>query len=151
MGAGPTPTPFDRRAVRRSLLVVVVAVLVLPVARNVDGFPLSTYPMYSSARPAEVFFVTAHGVDRAGEVVRLDIDTIGATDDPLIASGELRAAIRAGQAPARCREIAARVDADDAVRVEIVTERHDVIAHTLDRPSVLDRVVHASCLAGASA
>jgi hypothetical protein len=141
--------PIDRRHVRVALTLVVIGLLVSPVVSNVDDFPLSTYPMYSSARPSEVNFVTAQGVLATGEVVTLGLEVIGATDDPLIAAGELRAAIRTDQAVARCREIAERVPSDSRiVSVNVVTERHDVIEHTLERPSVISRVVHAACPVG---
>ncbi len=120
--------------------------LLFPVLVDSDDFPLSTYPMYSSARGQEVSFVTAYGIDAAGESVALGIGTIGGTDDPLIATGELRSAIRLGQAADRCGEIASRVDPNDGITVvEVVTERHDVIEHTLDRSSIVERTVHATC------
>ena len=38
--------------------VVVVGVMLLPVVLDRDSFPLSTYPMYSRARTAEVTIPT---------------------------------------------------------------------------------------------
>lgn len=125
---------------------MLVALLIAPVLFDVDDYPLSTYPMYSSARPADVDFVTAYGIDISGDTVRLGLDTIGGTDDPLIAAGELRAAIRSGNVAGRCVEIAKRIDPrSDLVSVEVVTERHNVIDHTLGRPSIVKRQVHATC------
>ena len=144
------PVSSTRRSwVQPAILVAVIAALLLPVALDSDDLPLSTYPMYSRARPADVSFVTAQGVDASGNVVPLGLGLIGASDDPLVVAGELRAAVQAGRAAERCAEIRERWldqqpgDAELAVRV--VTERHDVIAHTRDLPSLIDRTVHAEC------
>jgi hypothetical protein len=138
---------WDRPRARRASLLLVVGLLVAPALIDADDFPLSTYPMYSSTRSSEVSFVTARGVKANGAVVSLGLATIGATDDPLIAAGELRAAIRAGLADDRCEEIAARLGPSrrDIVRIVIVTERRDAIEQTLGRTSLVERIVHASC------
>jgi|GEM_PF-956885 len=132
-----------------TLLALVVALLVSPVFVGEDDFPLSTYPMYARTRPADVAFVTAQGVAVDGTTRPLGLDVIGASDDPLIVAGELRAAVSAGRAVQRCELIRDRlidVRPDDAdVVVRIVTEQHDVIEHTADRPSLIERTVHAEC------
>ncbi len=137
----------------RAGTIAAVVSLFIPVALDRDSFPLSTYPMYSRARPSEVAFVTAVGVGSTGEVQRLSLGLIGDSDDPLIVAGELRAAVADGRAEQRCTEIADRLDsarpndvaAGRSVAVEVVTERHDVIAQVAGRPSEIDRVVHARC------
>ena len=60
---------------RRRLVVAVVGTLVLisPSLRNHDSFPLSTYPIYASARTREATFVTAHGEGADGSARRLSI------------------------------------------------------------------------------
>jgi hypothetical protein len=78
------------------------------------------------------------------------LEVIGASDDPLIVAGELRSAIRNDAADERCVEIAGRAARwaglpDDAVVIEVVTERHDVVDRARGEPSLLDRTVHASC------
>lgn len=141
-----------RSARQPLMLVTVVGALLLPVLVDSDDFPLSTYPMYSRERPAEVSFVTAQGVAPDGTIVPLGLDVIGASDDPLVVAGELRAAIRDDRAAEQCDLILSRLH-DDAFAegqqsgliVRVVTERHDVVEHTRDRPSLLDRVVHAEC------
>ena len=133
---------------RRLVTVAVLAALVAPVALDRDGIPLSTYPMYSRARSSTVAFVTAHGLDAAGTVHPLSLGAIGDSDDPLIVAGELRSAIRAGRADERCLEIAERIGGDhdpELVGVEVVTERHDVIAHVEGDNSLIEREVHATC------
>lgn len=130
----------------------VVAALVAPVLLDRDGYPLSTYPMYARARAESVVLATAQGIDGAGARQQLSAGEIGASDDPLIVAGELREAIARGRAEERCAEIAARVArrsagaaASGVVTIEIVTERHDVIARAGGDDSLLGREVHADC------
>lgn len=139
----------DRRA-RVLITAGVVAALVAPVALDRDSFPLSTYPMYSRTRGDTVVFVTAHAVSTDGAMSTLTLGVIGDSDDPLIVASALRDAVREDRALARCTEIARRA-ADwaglpaDAVSIEVVSERHDVVAQVEGQPSVIDRTVHASC------
>lgn len=136
-------------------IVVVVAMLV-PVVRDHDSFPLSTYPMYSQARSDRVALPTAVGIDADGETRRLSLGLIGDSDDPLVVAGELRAAIDRGAADERCDEIARRVDAADAsepagpqiVAVEVVVEHHDVVDQAVADPPPVRRDVHARCEVG---
>jgi hypothetical protein len=115
-----------------------------------DGFPLSTYPMYSRSRGDAVTFATAQAVDSSGMVTALTLAVIGDSDDPLIVAGELRDAIRDGRAQQRCLEIARRAAEwdrlpPDTATIDVVTERHDVVAQVEGASSLLDRTVHASC------
>ena len=140
---------MGRRA-RILITAAVVGALVAPVALNEDDFPLSTYPMYSRSRGDAVTFATAQAVDDSGASTTLTLEVIGASDDPLIVAGELRDAIRDGRAQQRCAEIAERAAAwrdlpPETSAIEVVTERHDVVAQVEDRPSILARTVHASC------
>lgn len=146
---------MNRRA-RLAATTATVALVFAPVVTGTDSFPLSTYPMYARARAPVVSFVTAQGLDAAGNRHVLSLGTIGNSDDPLIVAGELRAAIRDEQADRRCREIAGRVDhgtrsgegdgaGHEIIAVEIVTEGHDVIGHVDGSPSLTERVVHARC------
>lgn len=133
--------------------VLVVAALVAPVVLDRDSYPLSTYPMYASARPAEVDLATADGVDASGGTHRLSLALIGESDDPLIVAGELREAIARGEADGRCAAIARRVANDGArsrsgdqlVAVEVAVERRDVIAHVRDEDALVVRTVKARC------
>jgi hypothetical protein len=140
---------MGRRA-RVLITAGVLAALVAPVMFDRDGFPLSTYPMYSRARGDAVTFATAQAVDGAGTPTTLTLAVIGDSDDPLIVAGELRDAIRDGRAQQRCEEIAARAGrwaglAPRATSIEVVTERHDVVAQVEGDESLLERTVHASC------
>jgi hypothetical protein len=138
---------------RRARILIaagVVGALIAPVVLDRDGFPLSTYPMYSRARGDAVTFATAQAVDASGMVATLTLAVIGDSDDPLIVAGELREAIRDGRAQQRCVEIALRAAEWDGLApgtatIEVVTERHDVVAQVEGASSLLDRTVHASC------
>ncbi len=133
--------------VRRLITVAVLAALLLAVVRDRDSFPLSTYPMYAFERPDVVAFPTAVGVDHDGARHRLDLDLIGASDDPLIVASLVRQAVRGGEAAALCDQIAARSARRelDFTTIEIVTERHDVVARATGEPSLTSSDLHASC------
>jgi len=135
--------PFNRRSV--AIIIVVVAIL-SPLVTGRDSFPLSTYPMYASARADIGDLVSAVAVNADGDVARLSLAAIAATDDPLIAEAVLEQAIANGTSEALCRSIAARTPSAD--RIEIVTERHNLaaVARDGDTPP-LQRTVHASCTA----
>ncbi len=144
---------LDQRAVRGSILVAVVGLLLIPVIVDSDDFPLSTYPMYATARSNDVAFATAWGRGVNGERLELGLGVIGSSDDPLIVAGELRASIRAGAAEDRCQEIARRASSEPSIIwIEVTTERHDVVAHARGEASLIERTVHASCaVSGVSA
>jgi hypothetical protein len=138
---GPSPAVrWRRRAVAGAVLLAVA----WPVVRGHDSFPLSTYPMYAETRGKDVSISTAVGVDGSGSRRRLSLRAIAQTDDPLIAESAVDDAVRRGEADALCAEIALRVP-DGIERVEVVAERHDVVARAAGRPSLLDRSVRASC------
>lgn len=149
-GYGRENGAVGTRTVRHVVTVVVVGVLFLPVVFDRDDFPLATYPMYSRERADVVSLTTALGVTPDGAERTLGLDTIGETDDPLLAVGELRAAIRNGEADRRCTEIAERVSGGDHPIAEIlvVTERHDVVDHVRTGDGFRDRTVHARCDVG---
>lgn len=138
---------------RRARIIVtagVVAALVAPVVLDRDGFPLSTYPMYSRTRGETVALVTAQGVAAGGDTSILTLSVIGGSDDPLIVAGELRAAVRDGRSEQRCAEIATRASRwerlpDEVIAIEVVTERHDVVAQVKGHASLSERTVHARC------
>jgi hypothetical protein len=137
---------------RRRIIVttVVVGALVAPVVLDRDGFPLSTYPMYSRVRGEQVTLATAQAVGPDGSTSALTLEVVGDSDDPLIVAGELRDAIRDGRAEQRCVVIAARASRwgglpPDATTIEVVTERHDVVAQVEGGESLVDRTVHARC------
>lgn len=128
----------------------VVAALLAPVVLDADGFPLSTYPMYSRTRGAEVSLVTARAIDAGGNASTLSLGVIGESDDPLIVAGELRDAVRDGRAEDRCAGIAERAARwddlpADAAEIVVVTELHDVVVRVEGGDSLVERTVHARC------
>ena len=131
---------------RRRLVAVVVGTVVLisPALRAHDSFPLSTYPIYASARPREATFVTALGERADGSAHQLSINVIARTDDPLIAASRLADAVAAGRADELCAEIAARAPSD-VVAVVVVRERHDVVDGARGEDSLLQREQLARC------
>lgn len=139
---------LERRRWRLAITVAVTTVLLVPIALDHNGFPLSTYPMYSSARGDTTRFTLANGLASTGDRERLSLDLIGRSDDPLIVAGELRAAVREERALERCRAIAERVaasDREDLVAVEIVSETHRVVDATKGAASLVERTEHESC------
>ena len=133
------------RARRRVFaLVVGIVVLISPALRDHDSFPLSTYPIYATARAREATFVTAHGQRADGSPHRLSIDVIARTDDPLIAASRVGDAVASGRADELCAEIAARAP-HDVVTVVVVRERHDLVEGARGEDSVLQSEQLARC------
>jgi hypothetical protein len=126
------------------IALLVLAAMMSPALRNRDSMPLSTYPMYATARGDGAVLGTAIGVDDGGSARRLSLDAIARTEDPLIAESLVRTAIRTGRADALCREIAGRVDRG-ITEVQVVEERHDLERYAAGDPSLVDRRVHAAC------
>jgi hypothetical protein len=128
----------------RILAVAFLAAVVAPAVMNHDSFPFSTYPMYADRGTRVATLATAVGIDAAGGAQRLSPETIATTDDPLIAESSLYDAIRAGRAGALCIDIARRTSGG-LVRIEVVEERHDLVARAMHHDSLLERSVDARC------
>jgi hypothetical protein len=128
----------------RIAAVICLAAVVSPAVIGRDSFPLSTYPMYADGGSRLDTLATAVGVDAAGTVHRLSLATIADTSDPLIAESSLYEAIRAGRAEAACVQIAGRAGGF-LVRIEVVEERHDLVARAQHKDSLLERHLDASC------
>ena len=128
----------------------VVAALLVPVLRDRDSFPLSTQPMYATARDGFEWLPSARGVDGGtGAQLRLSMAIVAETDDPLIAESRLEQAIRSDRATELCDEVAERVAVDPGLRqvnlVEVVTEHLDLVAFVADGAAPLGARVHARC------
>ncbi|MGI9602682.1 MAG: hypothetical protein ACR2QE_12405 [Acidimicrobiales bacterium] len=126
------------------ITLAVVAALALPVVRNHDSFPLSTYPMYAHKRDRQVAFVTVVGIDATGQTVRLGLPTIADSDDALETASFVRAEVRSGRAAELCTAVAGRSGRTD-LRIEVVTETVDVVDRTRGDQALLAREVHAVC------
>ena len=143
MGSSAEAERRGRRR-RRAVALLVVAGVIAPAVRDQDGFPLSTHPMYATAREEVAVLGTAVGVDGQGVRHRLSMAAIARTDDPLIAESAVRDALRRGRAQALCAAIAGRVGSGVEV-VEVVEETHDVVRRATGEPSLRDRRVAARC------
>ena len=144
---GVRPAGTGRRA---AVVVALVAVVGLPALHpgQPDGFPLSTYPMFASARGREISLATAVGVDRAGGSHRLDPVAIGGTSEVMQASETLDLAVVVGEPELSrlCGEIAGRVVADpELVAVELRSETYDAIAWFDGDHQPSSSVTHVRC------
>jgi hypothetical protein len=140
----------------RALLVsaAVVAAVAVPGVRTLvsgtapDGFPLSTYPMFTRDPGRVVVLSTVIAVSPTGEVDRLSPETIAGTDQVVQAGVTVQQAIDAGRDAAAhlCDEVAERVDGPATVAV--VVEHHDVVAWSAGDRGPLERRTVADCEAG---
>ena len=132
---------------RVALLLFVGAVVLWPAfqPQRGDGFPLSTYPMFAADTGSVVAISTAVGIDAGGAEHRLGPHEIGGGDEPVLAAEAARYAIREGSAAEYCREVAARVDDERVIWVEVRTEVRDAVAD-VDASEPADEVRnHARC------
>jgi hypothetical protein len=134
-----------RWLVTAAAAIAVLAPAVLPDAS--DGFPISTYPMFTTDR-GRVIGLDTVVLARDGRRERLSPERIGGTDEVVLASATVSNAIAAGPtAVARlCREVAAGVD--ERGTVEVVTEVYDTIALLQHGARPTRRSVHATCEVG---
>jgi hypothetical protein len=156
---------------RRALVVsaVVVVAVAVPGLRLLtggrdapDGFPLSTYPMFTRDPGRVVELPTVVAVWPGGEVERLSPETIAGTDQVIQAGVAVGRAVRDGPAAAGalCREVAVRLGGSDrtteaeaeaaagslgAGTVAIVVERHDALAWAAGDREPLDRRTVTEC------
>jgi hypothetical protein len=129
---------------RRVVTVGVVVLVASPALRDRDSFPLSTYPVYASARSRTATFDTVIGLRADGSTAHLSMDVIAQTDDPLIAQQRVRDAVAGGRADALCERVARRAPAA-VTSVQVVTQTHDVVEAASGRSSLLRQSVHARC------
>lgn len=114
-----------------------------------DGFPLSTFPMFASPRPALLAMSYAQGVTRDGRPRTLSPDHVG-TGEVMQAFSRIQRAADAGPRAqlALCTAIAARVAGDagyrDVVEIRLVAGRHDAVGY-LAHGSVGPEVTRARC------
>ena len=135
---------------RAALLVCVGAVVLWPALQphRGDGFPLSTYPMFSRDSGSVVAITTVVGVDARGHEHRLDPRVIGGGDEVMLAAEAARIAARDGSAAEYCTEVADRVRDPDLVTVEVRTEVRDAVADVDGERPPQDMRVHARCEVG---
>jgi hypothetical protein len=129
-------------------LVVVSPALATPPK---DGFPLSTYPMFSTNKDPKTSIDQAVAVTAGRGVTVLGPGFVG-TDEVLQARATIARAVRGGPpaSKALCEAIASRVARDDAlaeaIQVEIRNVTHDSIAYFAAGAREPSSVrVHARC------
>ncbi len=130
------------RAFRILISALAVIGVLSPLGRDVlvDGFPLSTYPMFISDRSTAKLY-NAVGF-RDEQSVRLPGRVIAGDDEePMLAAQTLELAIKRSKKARKqlCREIAQAVAQDpefkDLERVELRLELHDPIAYFTESPA----------------
>ena len=131
----------------RWLVTLAVSLLVvLPAVRpgGADGFPISTYPMFTSDRGRVMAIDTVVLMD-GGRRQRLSPTTIGGTDEIVLAAVTVSNAIHDGPAALErlCREVAGRVD--EPGTIEVITETHDTVDLLQADALPLEVRVHARC------
>jgi hypothetical protein len=134
---------------RAYVLTVVLAGLVaspLVGAFERDSFPVSTYPMFASARPTEVSLPHAI-VGHADGSERPAPPTAIANDEVIQALSTLRQALRQGPeaTAALCERIASRVAGSDALLVRIVTSTYNPVGYYTGEREPIHRVEHVDC------
>ena len=122
--------------------------MLAPAVRDRDGFPLSTYPMFSYDRGRIADIDTAVGIDSSGTTRRLSPELIAGGSEVIHAAATVSKSISRGDTLELCNEIAARARGRDLVSIEVVTERYDVIDWFADDEQPLNVTVHARCEVG---
>lgn len=138
--------------VRRFAIGVVCAALLAAIAwpavapNEIDSMPFSNYTMFARPRAAVTWFPVVVRVDGDGDEHRLDLRTVGGTDQPVQAAVTVRQAIRRGEAEQLCGEIALGVD--DPGVVQVLTVAYDAPGWFRGQRDPVDRRVHAECAVG---
>lgn len=156
-GSGSGAVPRRDRIFGAVVSVVLLAAVSWPALRQPprDGFPLSTYPMFSRGRKsprARIRHVVAIDAEGRGVVVP---PRLVANEEVMQAVMTVKRAIRQGRAAQFCAEVAARVRmrvaADGGlegilpVRLEVRTDVHDAVAYFEGQTKPTESRVHATC------
>ena len=136
-----------RRRVASVVSLVAILVVLLPAWVERDSYPLSTYPMFSYPRDRVAVVDSAVGYDATGRRMRLTPTIIGGGSEVIHAAVTVSTAIAQRDTDALCQEIAARGASrrPALVRIEVVSEAHDVIAYFEGEETPASVVVHSSC------
>ena len=135
-----------RRSMATMVSVVAIAAVLSPALFDHDSYPLSTYPMFSFDEGRIVAIDTAFGYDADGTRHLLSPTIIAGGIEVIHAAATLSASIENGDTDALCAEIATRARSRASlVRIEVVTEVHDVVTYFDHRNATADVVVHSTC------
>jgi hypothetical protein len=142
----------SRKWLALAITAAVALVVCWPVLAHPDrvGFPLSTYPMFSTRRSSAEPLSTVVGIDADGVQHWLDPGLVNGTSEVVQAAAVVATDVASGTAGRLCADVAARVAADGSrgatlARIEVVTVRYDAIQWFAGRREPLERVVHADC------
>lgn len=122
-----------------------------PLLRQVDGFPLSTYPMFARPRGPTTRIHTVLGITAEGAAEVLNPTLIGGDPWSTLAADVADAASRSrSRRRALCETVASRirVDPDRAsryVELNFVAEVYDAPAYFHGQTEAVSRKVLASC------
>lgn len=137
-----------------AITAALLGAMSLPAFRDPDrdGYPLSTYPMFTHRRGRTNSVTAAIAVRADGTEVRVPPSYV-ANAETMQAFYTLQRAVRRGGEDTRqlCQTIAERLaglesgELAHAVRVELISESVDAIDYLAGRQKPFDRVVHARC------
>jgi hypothetical protein len=144
---------MDSRLPSYALSIGVVLAMLSPALRRppVDGFPLSTYPMFAAPRESTAKIYTVLAITEAGDVEVLTPKLIGGDRWASLAKRTLdEAAQSKAKRRALCETVAERVAADPAradlhVALEFVSEVYDTHAYFSGDTEPRSRKLLASC------
>ena len=138
-----------RRAAPIAISIAVLAAVLWPAISpdHDDGFPISNYPMFATARQREGRFHTAIGVTADGREVLLDPWYIGGSHEPMHALETVRFAVADDTTATLCAEIAQRLDKrrTDISSIEVRTDTMDAVAWFAGDEDPVASVVHSRC------
>ena len=138
-----------RRAAPVLISIGVLAAVLWPALSpgHDDGFPISNYPMFATARPRVNRFHTAIGIDAAGRDVLLDPRTIGGSVEAVHATETVRFAIADGTTDELCVEVTRRLGdrRTELVAVEVRTDTYDAVGWFDGDEQSIASVVHSRC------
>ena len=128
--------------------VVVVAVVVLSPALRAsprDGFPLSTYPMFSTDIGRTTQVDTAVGLRTDGSTTTLSPRLVTGTDEVILAVSTVANAVADGTGDRLCAEIASRLRGGEIVQVRLATETYDAVSYFRGDKAPSTVQVHTTC------
>lgn len=129
--------------------VVVLGAMATPLWHEKDDYPLSTYPMFSRARPPVVDIDHVVGIYEGGEQ-RVVPPSLVMRGEVLQTKIAISAAIGRRKADVLCREVAARAAGDPSlVRLEVRSDSYLVSGYFSSARRPIKSRVHARCRVGA--
>jgi hypothetical protein len=152
--AGARPRePVSRGWWRAAVTLAVLGAVWWPARPGgVDGFPLSSYPMFGYAREPTSVVDTVLGVRADGRRQPLSPERLAGVRQPKLALERVREAIGRKRAGALCRDVARRVlelpAEERPVALEVVTETWGTLEGLEPGAKPRKRVVHERCEVG---